>query len=52
MNILLISLSQHGGHNKPGHHHSTGNLKKSTEGDATMPKHNSNVTEPLLGGQK
>ncbi|XP_078179494.1 DUF21 domain-containing protein At4g14240-like isoform X1 [Carex rostrata] len=40
-----------GGHNKQGHP-SSGNLRKSTEGDATTPKHNSNVTEPLLGGPK
>lgn len=51
MAVLLISLSQQGGHNKQGHP-SSGNLRKSTEGDATTPKHNSNVTEPLLGGQK
>jgi hypothetical protein len=52
MDVWLISIFQQGGHNKQGHHHSTGNLRKSTEGDVTTPKHISNVTELLLGGQK
>ncbi|KAJ1695631.1 hypothetical protein LUZ63_012329 [Rhynchospora breviuscula] len=47
---LNAQRAAHGG-NKPGHH-STGNLRKPSEGDATAPKNNSSITEPLLGGQK